>query len=135
MTIVNSPKFYAVHEQHSIALGELYFFENYFVAEFKEGANIGFENFTEARLLINDFYKDRPFGFVANRINSYSIILTEAEQFNKTFPNLMAYAIVSYTSISEKVFEIENHFFKFNRQLFKELSDAINWVEDTLSIN
>ncbi|NNC44348.1 MAG: hypothetical protein HKN99_00520, partial [Winogradskyella sp.] len=61
------------------------------------------------------------------------IKLEDAEIFNKTFPGLKAYAIVIYNPISEKVFEIENHFFNFNRKCFKDISSATKWVQDVLN--
>ncbi len=134
MTIENSPKIYAVQEHHSIALGELYFFEQFVVAEFNEGVNIDFESFKNARILISNFYGNRPIGFIANRIHSYSIVLTEAPKFYKTFSNVIAYAIVNYSALSEKIVEIENQFIENqylaldNRKQFKRMDDAISWV-------
>lgn len=138
MTIENSPEIYAFHEHHSIALGELYFFEQYVVAEFNEGVNIDFESFNEARILISKFYGNRSIGFIANRVHSYSIVLTEAPKFYKTFSNVIAYAIVNYSSLSEQIVEIENQLIKNqslaldNRKQFRDLDAAITWVNQRL---
>jgi len=94
--------------------------------------DINFDNFNEVTEIIKKQFDDKPFGFIANRLNSYSINLTDASTFNSNFPNLKAYAIVVYNSLTQRVFEIENHFFKFNRQAFKSIEQAIEWVEDTL---
>ncbi len=133
MTIENSPKINSIREQHTLALGDLYFFDHFLIAEFKEGVNIDFDNFKEASLLIRQFYGDRPIGFVSNRVNSYSINLTEAEKFNNAYPNLKAHAVVAYSTLSEKIYEIENHFFKFKRELFHDIDEAIEWVEHILN--
>ncbi|WP_353777786.1 hypothetical protein [Winogradskyella sp. 3972H.M.0a.05] len=129
MTVEKSPLFTLVQNMHEINIGKLYFFDTFVIAEFNEGENIGFDNFYEAHKLIKQYFDDRPFGFIANRINSYSIILPDAEQFNKAYPNLKAYAIVTERTITKKIFEIENHFFKFNRELFSNVDDAITWTE------
>ena len=119
----------------TVEIGELYFFENYLIAEFKEGVHIDFENFDETKTLVKKQFGNYPFGFISNRINPYSILVTDGPSFNKEFKNLKAYAVVSHTSISEKIFEIENHFFSFNRKRFNSLQDAINWVEQSLGSN
>lgn len=116
----------------SIAIGELYFFENFVVAEFNEGVNISFDAFKEAKIAIKEQFGSNDFGFIGNRINSYSILVTDGPSFNEAFKNLKAYALVSHSFITEKIFEIENLFFNFNRKRFTLLEDAIVWVELTL---
>ena len=117
----------------SVNLGTLHLFDNYIIAEFNEGVDINFENFSEVTEIIKSTYKDQPFGFIGNRVNSYSMDLKDAELYNKTFPNLKAYAVVAYKALTHRVFEIENRFFDFNREAFNNLEDAISWVEDNLS--
>lgn len=121
--------------QHPIKvkLGCVYLFENYIIAEFDEGVDIKFENFNDVAELVKMHYKNEPFGFIANRINSYSMDLNDAHLYHKTFPNLKAYAVVAYKSMTQAVFEIENHFFKFNRKAFNTLENAIEWVNQELA--
>jgi hypothetical protein len=121
------------HTRHNVTLGSLYLFDNYIIVEFKEGVDINFENFSDVTEIIKKKFNDRPFGFIANRLNSYSIDLSDASKFNAYFPNLKAYAIVAYTVMTRRVFEVENHFFTFNREAFKNLEQAAEWVEKTLS--
>ena len=113
-------------------LGSLVFFEDYVITEFKEGIHITYDNFAESRALIKSIYKDRPFGFIANRKHTYSINLTDATNFNTSFPNLKAYAVVSNTMFGKGIFEIENQFFKYNRKIFKDLESAKIWVKEAL---
>lgn len=121
----------AIHYQTS--LGDVYFFDNFFISEFKEGIDINFEKFHEIALLVNAHFEEKPFGFISNRINSYSIFINDADLFHKSYPNLKAYGIVVYKTLTKKVIEIENRFFKFNRQTFMDLNLAVEWVEQVLS--
>ncbi|WP_179019381.1 hypothetical protein [Winogradskyella forsetii] len=123
------------YQSHQTNIGNIYFFENYVITNFDEGVDINYENFDEVERLINRHFKEKPFGFIANRSHSYSINLTDAPLFNKAFPNLKAYAIIVYNSLTERVFEIENHFFTYNRKAFKDIDDAICWVEENLPLN
>ncbi|MBU2929774.1 hypothetical protein [Winogradskyella psychrotolerans] len=118
---------------YNIKLGTVYFYENFLVAEFKEGVDITFKNFDELSFLIKTHFKDKPIGFITNRVNSYSVNVNDAKDFNKTFVNLKAYATVCYNSLTEGVIEIESQFFKFNRKVFKNMDTAISWVEKTLA--
>lgn len=135
MTILNSEFVKLPHHYYQTKLGDVYFFENFFVAEFKEGLDINFSNFSEVHQLIKNHYKDKPFAFISNRIHSYSIVLGDAKLFNERYPNCFAYAIVAYKQLTEKVIEIENKFFKFNRQSFTTLPEAIQWVDNYLYLD
>lgn len=114
-------------------LGSVFLFQNYIIVQFNEGVDINFDNFAQVSNIIKTNFENRPFGFIANRVNSYSINLTDARLLNKNFPNLIAYAVVTYNSISEKVFEIENQFFEYNRNTFKDLESAVEWVKTFLN--
>ncbi|MEM5566325.1 hypothetical protein WNY78_14480 [Psychroserpens sp. AS72] len=132
MSIVDCPYNEEPILKKTIDLGDLYFFKKFVVCEFNEGVNINFENFNEAKIEIEKQYGNTSFGFISNRIHSYSILVTDAPIFNKTFKNVKAYATVTYSDLASKVFEIENHFFKFNRRNFDNLENAIQWVEHNL---
>ena len=135
MFIIDAPIYKSLLFKKTIALGNLYFFETFLVAEFNEGVNIDYDNFKEAAAAIKNQYGSKDFGFISNRIHSFSIVITDASKFNETFKNLKAYATVTYSSFASKVFEMENHFFNFNRKNFNDLSEAITWVEDSLKDN
>ncbi|MBC2845310.1 hypothetical protein [Winogradskyella flava] len=113
-------------------LGDIYLFNDFVITEFKQGVDISFDNFYSIGVEIGKHFWKKPFGFIANRPYSYSINLKDAEILNMAFPNLKAYAIVVYSDFSEKIFEVENVFFKFNRRAFKSLDKSISWVEETL---
>lgn len=133
MSIQETTLYQNVKSHKSIHLGHLFFFENFLVAEFNEGVEINYKNFDAARQLIKDYFGNENFGLISNRINSYSIVITDAPLFNQC-DTLKAYATVSYSLFAEKVFHVENYFFKFNKQNFNSLTDAKVWVEDTLTI-
>ncbi|MGB3606307.1 MAG: hypothetical protein WA775_11090 [Psychroserpens sp.] len=132
MSIRDNPAFKNLIYKKTVELGDLYFFEKMVVSELHEGVHVNFENFSEARIEIEHFYGQRHFGFIANRIQPYSITLTDANLYNDIFKNLRAYATVTYTELASKVVEVENYFFKFNKRNFKDLDEAIDWVQEEL---
>ena len=118
-----------------VNLGSLYLFDDYVVVELKERVDINFDIFSEVTEIIKKQFIDKPFGFIANRLKSYSINIMDTPKFNAYFSNLVAYTIVAYTEMTQRIFELENHLFTFNREAFKNLEHAVQWVEKTLSIN
>ncbi len=134
MSITETPLYQNVKSHKTISLGDLFFFENYLVTEFNEGVEINYNNFDAVRELIREHFGDDSFGLISNRINSYSIVVTDAPLFNQC-QSLKAYATVTYSLFAEKVFDVENYFFKFNKQNFNSLTDAKMWVEDTLVLS
>ncbi len=122
------------YTHYKVKLGNVHLFKNYIITEFDEGADITFENFTDLSKILKIHFRDEPFGFIANRVNSYALDINEAELYHKTFPNLKAYAVVAYKPLTHHIFEIENLFFKFNRKAFDNLENAIDWVNSELKI-
>jgi len=119
-------------EKKEFKIGTLYFNKKYVLTHFKEGIDINYNNFKEVGNFIKSYFNGKEFGYIANRVNSYSINLEDAKIFNESFPNLKAYAIVAHSTFTEKIFEIENHFFPYNRKAFKNMEDAVEWVEGVL---
>lgn len=119
-------------EKKDFKIGTLYFNNKYVLTHFNEGIDINYNNFKEVGNFIKSYFNGKEFGYIANRANSYSINLEDAKIFNESFPNLKAYAIVAHSTFTEKIFEIENHFFQHNRKAFKNVEDAVKWVESIL---
>lgn len=131
MSIIETALYQDITNYKTVSLGQLFFFKNYMVAEFNEGVEINYENFEEVRELMHEHFGDENFGFISNRINSYSIVITDAPRFNEC-QTLKAYATVTYSLFAEKVFNVENYFFNFNKQNFHSLIKAQSWIEETL---
>lgn len=132
MSITESPLSNGLIAHKEINLGNLYFFKTFLVAEYHEGIRLDFESFNEAQEVILSHFGNSEYGYVANRINSYCINITDAPLFNSTLKNLKAHATVTYNSFSDMNFELESYFFDFNRKLFKSVTDATSWVESEL---
>jgi len=133
MHTANSPLLLSPHQHYSNQLGEFFFFDTYFIAEFREGVHVTYEDFEIVKSYIFNHYRETRFGFISNRVNSFSIELKDAVLFNKDYPNLEAYAVVAYKNFSEQLIEVENRFFKFNRRGFRSLTEALVWIKDSLS--
>lgn len=111
MTITNSKVASQIVKQEQSEAGTLHFFNHIAVVEFNEGIhadlNVGKTMINE---LIKYFGNSRPFGIVANRVNSYSIALLETPEIRSIFPNLVAYGIVSHNQAGRMNADIESQY-------------------------
>ncbi|NMH85890.1 hypothetical protein [Flavivirga algicola] len=110
-------------------LGNIFFFNHIAVIEFSEGVHIDINNSSEIfEELTNFFGNSRPFGVVANRINSYSVKLLDAELFREKVKNLCYYAVVGHNTASKMNAEIENRFCKSQKISYDSIHEAMNII-------
>lgn len=110
-------------------LGCIFFFNDIAVVEFNEGVHIDINNSSEIFNEINSYFgPDKPFGVIANRINSYSVNLLDAELFRAKVKNLSAYAIVSYNLAGRMNAEIESKFCLSENIIYSSIHEALSTV-------
>lgn len=135
MNLKSSSLYKEVKKTYSLKTGDIHLFNHFIVAEFKEEVNLCFESIIEIiEILQQNFNLSSPFGFISNRINSYSIILTDVLKLKDELKNLSAYAVVTYSEATKRNLEIEGYFLNFNRKHFNSLHEAKIWVEKELTI-
>ncbi|MGS2726013.1 hypothetical protein ACU8DI_05350 [Psychroserpens sp. BH13MA-6] len=129
MKIVESKVATQIVKQEQSEAGTLHFFNHIAVVEFNEGMHI---DLATARKTIHDlmayFGNSKPFGIVANRINSYSIALLETVEVKSIFPNLVAYGIVSHNEAGRMNAEIESQFCTSDNISFDNLYEGLDTV-------
>jgi len=110
-------------------LGYLYFFDNIVISEFNEGSHVSFQNASEVISCIEDhFGESKPFGFITNMINSYSIEPLDTLKFAMVFSNLVAYGAVCYNKAGKMSVIIQNGFCDNKIICFDDIYEA----KDTL---
>ena len=129
MTITNSNVAQQIVKQEQSDAGTIHFFNHIAVVEFKEGIHA--DLITGRHLLdaiMTYFGNSKPFGIVANRINSYSIALLETQEVRSIFPNLMAYGIVSHDAAGRMNADIESQFCTSENISFNNLYEGLDTV-------
>lgn len=110
--------------------GKYYFYDDYLISEIGEGVTVGKESILQILNLVNEhFGTDKPYGVVSNRLNSYSIDLSELIPIANKFGRFIANAVVAYADVALNNFEIEKRLLRLNGQSFFSLNDAIEWVK------
>lgn len=110
-------------------LGNIYFSNHLAVVELNEGIHFDMSN---AHIIFDElnsyFGSSRPYGVIANRINSYSINLIETPLYKKLAKNLFAYGVVGHDLPSKMNAEIESGFCSSEKVDYDTISEAINTV-------
>ncbi len=116
---------------HKLSFGQFTFHANYMVGEFAEGVNFDVPMLDTLGSLAQEHFT-RPFGYVANRVHSYSIDPRIYKQLDQV-PLLSALAIVTYRTASWQALQIERGFMpKMPIGFFFDLTAALNWIENVL---
>ncbi|AXT53328.1 hypothetical protein D1818_21785 [Aquimarina sp. BL5] len=118
-------------KKYDLNLGTYYFYDQYIIAEIKEGEVITLGKLHDLIPIVQKHYgNDQPFTYISDRINSHSIIPTDYLDCPLIYmDNFKGYGVVTYNSISTMSTEIEKHFAKRPFYNFQDLKDAIEWTK------
>ena len=110
-------------------LANIYFFTHIAVIEFNEGIHLDINNSIEIFNELKSYFGiARPFGVIANRINSYSVKLLDTPLFREQVKNLRAYAVVGHNAAGKMNAEIENSFCISDNINYDNIYEAIDNV-------
>jgi hypothetical protein len=109
----------------------LQFQEDSVISTIKEGVVFGKIESEIQTSEILEVFKNKPFVYITNRINSYSVdptIYIESSKIN----NLTGFAVVSTTQ-SAKTAEVESLFLNKPFKIFSDLSEAKIWAKNIIN--
>ncbi|MAB49598.1 MAG: hypothetical protein CMC05_13315 [Flavobacteriaceae bacterium] len=111
----------------------LSFYDRYVIAEINEGVHLDHQH-NEALIEITENHYSKPFVYITNRINSYSV---DPNVYPRTtrVKNLAGFAVVSRVHMAKLNAQIEQMFFSKPFEIFSDLEDAINWAKDLIEKN
>jgi len=136
MTVEKSNVANQIVKKTKSEVGTLHFFKHIAVVEFNEGTHIDLISVGKTLSDILEYFGDsKPFGVVANRVNSYSISLLDVKDARQALPNLAAYGIVSYNSASRMNAEIESSFCYWEDICFNNLYQGLETIHRRVKIN
>jgi len=111
---------------------EFSIFDNFVITVINEGVTVSPEHNEVLEKLAKKYFKHRPFAYITNRINSYSVDPKVYFETSK-IENLLAFAVVSQDKISTSNASIEKLFLSKPHKNFTKLIDAINWCEEIIA--
>lgn len=113
--------------EYLLDVGKIQVYDNYMVSIFDEGATLTLERAYQIIGISEIHFRDRNFGFISHRINSYAIDPT-VYTYLRQLDNLKAYAVVSNKEVDMHNFHIEKLFYKKPMKFFVDYQNGLNWV-------
>tara|TARA_B100001063_G_C16523192_1_gene432690 strand:- start:231 stop:605 length:375 start_codon:yes stop_codon:yes gene_type:complete len=120
-----------VTEFMELEFGQVRIFQNILIAELNEGVLFNANNNSELLKIGNEVFKNRPYGYISLRKNSYAVdplVYREAALAE----NLKAIAVVSENELIKlNAHNVERQFYKDSGsfEVFDSLEEAINWIQ------
>ena len=120
-----------ITEIMELEFGQVRIFQNILIAELNEGVLFNANNNSELLKIGNEVFKNRPYGYISLRKNSYAVdplVYREAALAE----NLKAIAVVSENELIKlNAHNVERQFYKDSGsfEVFDSLEEAINWIQ------
>ena len=106
--------------------------EHCVIATVKEGVLIDLEHIAIFHEVFTEYYYDKHFGFIDNRVNQYAINLNP-DFYNTRYPKMVGIAIVCYTENCIKSANFEKTFYNWPFSVFKNLEEAKQWIANLIA--
>ena len=105
--------------------------DDYIQNTIEEGYHVTLEDNNILIEFVKEDFKDKPFVYIANRVNSYSVDPTVYLQTSK-IKNLIGLAVVSSNSKQKRLTEFEKAFYKKDLKYFNVIDEALMWKDSIL---
>ena len=115
-------------KEYILDIATVQVFDNYMVAVYNEGCTVTLERAYQIIGISEIHFRDKPFGFISFRKNSYAIDPT-VYNYVRELENLKAFAIVSIKEMDMHNFNIEKMFYKKPMKFFIDYNNALAWVK------
>ncbi len=125
---VGSTKKTIIVREYNLEIGTIQVYQDYMVATFEDGATLTLERAYQIIGISEIHFRDKPFGYISLRKNSYAIDPT-IYSYLRELENMKAFAIVSVKEIDMHNFKIEKLFYKKPMKFFIEFDNALLWVK------
>ena len=114
-----------------LEFGRIELLEDYLIIEFNEGVIFNAAINETIISIVEAHFGDRSFGYITNRVNSYSVDPTIYHR-SSSVKNLKSIAIVSHTDTNRVTAGLERIFCKKPFEIFDNLLDAKEWTRSML---
>ncbi|GAA4272326.1 hypothetical protein GCM10022258_16200 [Aquimarina gracilis] len=79
----------------------------------------------------DQYYKNKPFVYISNRVNSYSVDPSIHIEMSK-IQNLVGFAVISNDPLQKKQTQLEQSLFAKELRLFDTIKEAIEWKNEII---
>ena len=118
--------------QLDIGFANFELYEDYLVATVKEGVVLEAKEMEKFHDIFSNHYSNRPFGYISNRKNDYTINPTYYKEIEKYNINLVGIATLCYTNASYNTAKFAEKFFSWPHEAFFTLEECVAWINQLL---
>jgi len=108
-------------------IGTLIFFKKFALMKVKEGVHLGIDEIQKLEIILSQYYKDKPYGYICDKANSYSVNPIGYRALNN-ISQLKCFAVIKEYSNSYDI-QVEKHFIKKPFHVFRTFEEAVRWIE------
>ncbi len=109
---------------------ELY--EHYLVATIHEGVIFDTPQLHKFHEIFDKHYYNRPFGYISNRKNDYTINPTCYIESKKYDTNIVGIATLCYSEVTFRNATFAERFFEWPHRAFYTMEECVDWIESLL---
>jgi hypothetical protein len=113
-------------------IGTIYFYPDLVIVEAKEGVTLSYKTGFSILLKGLQITGFKPFVYISNRINSYSVDPNDYKYLNK-ISSLKAIAIVSEFESARQNANLEKAFSRKDLEIFEDIQEAYKWATSKLT--
>lgn len=106
--------------------------ENYLVATIKEGVVFDTPHLIKFHEIFDKHYYNRPFGYISNRINDYTINPTCYIETKKFSSKIVGVATLCYSEVTYINANFAERFFDWPHKAFYTMDECVEWIESLL---
>ncbi|PKA84272.1 hypothetical protein ATE92_2452 [Ulvibacter sp. MAR_2010_11] len=103
-------------------------YENYLVATVNEGVLFDTPHLLKFYDIFDTHYYNRPFGYISDRKNDYTINPTCYKDANRFNPNLVGVATLCYSEATYEISLFAGQFFDYKHCPFYTMKECVAWI-------
>lgn len=103
--------------------------KHYLVATIHEGVIFDTPQLQKFHEIFDTYYKDRPFGYISNRLNDYTINPTCYIETKKYDSKIVGIATLCYSDVTFQNATFAERFFDWPHQAFYTMDECVEWIQ------
>ncbi|RMB56978.1 hypothetical protein EAX61_13015 [Dokdonia sinensis] len=114
---------------YNLDIGKFTIYDNFMVSEIVEGVNLDYKACDILLSIVLSHFGNKPtFGYISNRVHTYSLVPTDLPRLKDLIPNKPRLAIVHHNELGQLSAQFERNFWPFELEVFNNLGQALDYI-------
>jgi hypothetical protein len=115
--------------QIDVGFASFELYDTYLIATVSEGVVLGKKEMQTFHKIFLKYYGNRPFGYISNRINDYTVNPLYYKEVEKHDLNIVAISTLCFSEESYKMAVFAEQFFNWPHKAFYTLEECIAFID------